>query len=54
MPKIQVTMRNFFCVLNTRAFNNVNSDGDRVIKGSAIMGFTDNPQQWLNDVAGDS
>jgi hypothetical protein len=53
MPKYQVTMRNFFCAPNTRAFNNVNADGGRVIKGSAIMGFTNNPQHRLNDVAGD-
>jgi hypothetical protein len=53
MPKYQVTMRNFFCIPNPRAFNNVNADGGRVIKGSEIMGFTENPQQCLEDAAGD-
>jgi hypothetical protein len=52
MLKYQVTIRNFFCVPNTRAFDNVNADGGRVIKGSAIMGFTSNPQQCLYDAAG--
>ncbi len=54
MPKYQVKMRNFFCIPNTRAFNNnVNADGGRVIKVSAIMGFTDNPQQCLDNTAED-
>jgi hypothetical protein len=43
MPKYQVTMRNFFCIPNPRAFDNVNADGGRVIKGLAIMGFMENP-----------
>jgi hypothetical protein len=53
MPKYQVTMRNYFCVPSTRAFNNVNANGGRVIKGSAIMGFIDNPEQCLDKAAGD-
>ncbi len=53
MPKYQVTMRNYFCIPNPRAFDNVNANGGRVIKGSAIMDFTDNPQQCLEDAAGD-
>jgi hypothetical protein len=53
MPKYQVTMRNYFCVPNARAFDNVNADGDSMIKGSAIMGFTDNPEQCLDETAGD-
>jgi hypothetical protein len=53
MPKYQVTMQNYFCIPNPRAFDNVNANGGRVIKGSAIMGFTDNPQQCLDDAAGD-
>jgi hypothetical protein len=53
MPKYQVTLQNYFCILNPRAFDNVNADGSRVIKGSAIMGFYDNPQQCLDDAAGD-
>jgi hypothetical protein len=52
LPKYQVTMRNFFCVPNPRPFNNVNANGGRVIKGPAIVGFTDTPQQCLNDAAG--
>jgi hypothetical protein len=39
MPKYQVAMRNYFCVPSARASDNVNADGGRVIKGSAIMGF---------------
>jgi hypothetical protein len=53
MPKYQVTMQNYFCIPNPRAFDNVNTNGGRVIKGSAIMGFTNNPQQCLEDAAGD-
>ncbi len=54
MPKYQVTMRNVFYIPNPRAFNNVIADGGRVIKGSAIMGFMENPQQQcLKDAAGD-
>jgi hypothetical protein len=52
MPKYQVTMRNFFYIPNPRAFNNVNANGGRVIKGLAIMGFTKTPQQCLDDAAG--
>jgi hypothetical protein len=53
MPKYQVTMRKYFSFPNLRAFDNVSQDGERVIKGSAIMGFTDNPQRWLDNTAGD-
>jgi hypothetical protein len=53
MPKYQVTMRNFFYIPNPRAFNNVSANGGRVIKGLAIMGFTENLQQCLEDAAGD-
>jgi hypothetical protein len=53
MPKYQVTMQNYFCLPNPRAFDNVSTDGGRVIKGSAIMGFSDNPQQCLDNAAGD-
>jgi hypothetical protein len=42
--KFQVTSRNYFCVPNSRAFNNINADGGCTIKGSAIMGFTGNPE----------
>jgi hypothetical protein len=53
MPKYQVTMRNFFYIPNPRAFDNVNANGGRVIKGLAITGFTENPQQCREDAAGD-
>ncbi len=53
MPKCQVTMRNYFCVPSTRVFDNINTNGGRVIKGSAIMGFMENPEQCLNKAAGD-
>ncbi len=39
--------------MNPRAFDNVNANGGRVIKGSAFMGFTDNPQQCLDNAARD-
>ncbi len=35
------------------AFLNVNQDNDRVIKGSAIMGFSTNPKNCLDNTAGD-
>jgi hypothetical protein len=53
MPKYQVTMRNYFCMPSARAFDNINANGDSVMKGSAIMGFTDNPEQCLNKAGGD-
>jgi hypothetical protein len=40
-------------VPNSRAFDNINTDGGRTIKGSAIMGFTGNPEQCLDKAAGD-
>jgi hypothetical protein len=53
LPKFQVTSWNYFCVPNPRAFDNINADGGRTIKGSAIMGFKDNPEQCLDKAAGD-
>ena len=38
---------------NSRAFDNINTDGGRTIKGSAIMGFMGNPEQCLDKAAGD-
>jgi hypothetical protein len=52
-PKFQVTSRNYFCVPNSRAFNNINADVGRMIKGSTIMRFTGNPEQCLDKAAGD-
>ncbi len=45
-------MRNFFYILNPRAFDNVNANEGRVIKGSEIVGFMENPQQCLTDAVG--
>ncbi len=50
-PKFQVTSRSYFCVPNARAFNNINAEAGRTIKGSAVMGFTENPEQCLNKAA---
>jgi hypothetical protein len=46
-------MRNYFNIPNQMAFLNVNQDNGRVIKGSAIMGFSTNPKNCLEDAAGD-
>jgi hypothetical protein len=53
IPQYQVIMKNYFSILNPMAFLNVNQDGGRVIKGSAIMGFSLDPKECLNNVAGD-
>jgi hypothetical protein len=53
LPKYQLTMRNYFNITNQMAFLNVNQDNGRVIKGSAIMGFSTNPKNCLDDAAGD-
>jgi hypothetical protein len=53
MPKYQVTMRNYFSIPNQREFDNVSQDGGRVIKGSAVMGFSTDPQTCLDDASGD-
>ncbi len=53
MPKYQVTMRSYFSIPNPRAFDNVSQDGGRVIKGSAVMGFSTDPQTCLDKALGD-
>jgi hypothetical protein len=53
MPKYQVTTKNYFSIPNQRAFNNVRQDGGRVFKGSAVMGFSTDPQTCLDDASGD-
>ncbi len=53
LPRYQVTMRNYFSIPNPMAFLNVTQDGGRVIKGSAVMGFSLDPKECLNDAAGD-
>ncbi len=52
MPKYQVTLQNYFCVPNARAFNNINANGGQRIKGYAIIGFTNNPEQCLKKQQG--
>ncbi len=46
-------MRNYFNIPNQMAFSNINQDNGRVIKGSAIMGFSTNLKNCLDDAAGD-
>jgi hypothetical protein len=53
LPKYQLTMRNYFNIPNHMAFSNVNQDNGRVIKGSALMGFSINPKNCLNDATRD-
>jgi hypothetical protein len=53
IPKYQVVMKNYFNIPNPMAFSNVKQDGGRVIKGSAVMGFSIDPKECLDDAAGD-
>jgi hypothetical protein len=53
MPKFQVTSRKYFSIPNPQAFSPVTQDSGRVIKGSGIMGFQEDPQTCLNEAAGD-
>ena len=53
LPKYQLTLRNYFDIPNQMAFSNINQDNGRVIKGSAIMGFSVNPKHCLDDAAED-
>ncbi len=53
LPKYQLTMRNYFNIPNQMAFSNLNQDNGRVIKGSAIMGFSTNPKNCLDNPVGD-
>jgi hypothetical protein len=53
IPKYRVVMKNYFNIPNPMAFSNVNQDGGRVIKGSAVMGFSIDPKECLDDAAGD-
>jgi hypothetical protein len=46
-------MRNYFSIPNQRAFDSVSQDRVRVIKGSAVMGFSTDPQTCLEDASGD-
>lgn len=53
MPKYQVVMKGYFQIPNNNAFSNVQQDSGRVVKGSGIMGFELDPQQCLEEAAGD-
>jgi hypothetical protein len=46
-------MKNYFNIPNPTAFSNVTQEGGQVIKGSAIMGFSLNSKECLDNVAGD-
>ncbi len=52
VPAFQVILRKYFNIPNDRAFDSVNQDGGRVIKGFAIMGFSLDPQKCLDEAAG--
>jgi hypothetical protein len=43
----------YFSIPNPMAIPNVTQDGGRVIKGSAIMVFSLDPKECLDDAAGD-
>jgi hypothetical protein len=43
VPAFQVILRKHFDIPNKRAFDSVNQDGGRAIKGSAIIGFSLDP-----------
>ncbi len=51
--KFQVTSQSYFCVPSTRAFDNINVEAGRKNRGSAIMGFTENPEQCLEEATRD-
>jgi hypothetical protein len=53
VPAFQVILRKYIDIPNKRAFDSVNQDGGRVIKGSAVMGFLLDPQKCLEEAAGD-
>ncbi len=52
LSKYQVIMENYFSIPNPMAFSNVTQDCGRVIKGSAVMGFSIDPKECLEEVAG--
>jgi hypothetical protein len=53
VPAFQVILRKYFDIPNKKAFDSMNQDGGRAIKGSAIMGFSLDPQKCLDEAAGD-
>ncbi len=53
IPRHQVITKNYFNIPNLMAFSNVTQKWGRVIKGSAIMGFSLDPKECLDNAAGD-
>ncbi len=53
LPAFQVKLRRYFDIPNERAFDSVNQEGGKVIKESAIMGFSLDPQKCLKKAVGD-
>ena len=53
LPGFQVVLRRYFAIPNERAFDSVNQEGGRAIRGSAVMGFSVDPQKCLDEAAGD-
>ena len=53
LPAYQVILRRYFAIPNERAFDNVNQEGGRAIRGSAVMGFSKDPKECLDEAAGD-
>ncbi len=49
----QVILPRYFVIPCERAFDSVNQDGGRVIKGSAVIGFSLDPQKCLEEAVGD-
>jgi len=53
LPGFQVILRRYFAIPSDRAFDSVNQEGGRAIRGSAVMGFSTDPQRCLEEAAGD-
>jgi len=53
LPGFQVILRRYFAIPNSRAFDSINQEGGRAIRGSAVMGFSVDPQKCLEEAAGD-
>jgi hypothetical protein len=53
LPAFQVVLHRYFDISNERAFDSVNQEGENVGKGSAIMGFSLDPQKCLDEATGD-
>ena len=53
LPGFQIILRRYFAIPSDRAFDSVNQEGGRAIRGSAVMGFSVDPQKCLEEAAGD-